>query len=103
MAYVRTYQQSGSNLFVTVTTLFSGLDVLCCTAKLLSQAFLCLVKTGSRVVVVCVRMDMRLAGVRDIAGVSWDLAGLYCFAPIQIIESYVSNSHIGFDPDYECH
>ena len=20
-----------------------------------------------------------------------------------IIESYVSNSHIGFDPDYECH
>ena len=20
-----------------------------------------------------------------------------------VIESYVSNSHIGFDPDYECH
>ena len=50
--------------------------MLCCTAKLLSQAFLCLVKTGSKVVVVCVRMDMRLAGVRDIAGVSWDLAVL---------------------------
>ena len=22
---------------------------------------------------------------------------------MQVIESYVGNSHIGFDPDYECH